>query len=189
MEKLKITSDRIKQALDFATEAHKGVFRKSGDNRPYVSHPIQVATLIQEYHPENENAIIGALLHDTVEDCENINFKVIEDTFGEDIKNIVRDITDDESDLQNLPKDELKKVRRQRQVDNLKNICSEARIIRLGDKISNTVDITEVNDLAWQIGYTKFIRACYQELKDIKSPLVNILDEKITSVEKQIGIS
>lgn len=187
---LKITSNKIQKALDFATKAHEGAFRKAGDGTtPYVSHPIEVATFVQKYHPENENAIIGALLHDTVEDCDEVTFEVIEKEFGSEIANIVRDVTDDESDLQDLPKDELKKVRRQRQIDNYKNICFEAKLIRLGDKISNVGTVTETNkSIEWQTGYINFIKDVYEELKDIDSPMVSILEKEIILVEKQIGV-
>lgn len=187
MEKeLNISSDKIKKALEFATKCHAGVFRKSGDDRPYISHPVQVATFIQTYHPENENAIIGALLHDTVEDCEDVTSSTIEENFGEEVANIVKDVTDDESDLPDLPKDELKRVRRQRQVDNLKNICSEAKLIRLGDKISNTIDIVEVNDFEWRKNYLEFMKACYEELRDIDSPMVAVLKERLEQTEKDV---
>lgn len=182
---LKITSNRIKQALEFATKAHAGVFRKSKEALPYVSHPIEVATIIQAYHPDNENAIIGALLHDTVEDCEEVTFEVIEEVFGSEIASIIKEVTDDESDLQDLPRDELKKVRRQRQVDNLKNISFESQLIRLGDKISNVSTVTATNkSIEWQTGYINFVKDVYEELKDLDSPMVGVLQEKVAFSEK-----
>ncbi|MCT4575401.1 MAG: HD domain-containing protein [Alphaproteobacteria bacterium] len=189
MNELKITSDRIKQALALATEAHKGAFRKAGDGKtPYVSHPIEVASIIQQYHPENENAIIGALLHDTVEDTD-VTFEDIEEMFGVEVYSIIKEVTDDESDLQHLPKDELKKVRRQRQVDNLKNISFEAQLIRLGDKISNVSTIASVNKgPEWQQEYLNFVKDVYEELKDINSPMTGLLKDKISVVSTELKV-
>ena len=55
MFKLKTTNYEIKKALDFATNAHAGVFRDlKGYEIPYINHPIEIAVLIQRYHPENK---------------------------------------------------------------------------------------------------------------------------------------
>lgn len=183
---LKITSDKIKKALDFATKAHDGVYRKSIDGKiPYVSHPIEVATLVQKHHPEQENAIIGALLHDTVEDTDT-TIEDIKNIFGEEVAKIVSEVTDDESGLQHLPKDELKKARRQLQVDNLKNISFDAQLIRLGDKISNTGSLeTCEKDMKWKQGYISFMKDVYRELKDLDSPMVEILGGEIVKFDKR----
>ena len=39
--------ERIGKALDFATAAHDGQFRKSGE--PYITHPIHVAKILASY--------------------------------------------------------------------------------------------------------------------------------------------
>lgn len=175
--KLQITSDKIQKALDFAINAHEGDHRVSIDGEiPYVTHPIEVATVIQEHHPENENAIIGALLHDTVEDT-NVTIEDIKNNFGPKIAKIVSEVTDDESNIKHLPREELKKARRQLQVDNLKNISFEAQLIRLGDKISNVSNLNSVDkSIEWQNNYVKFVKEVHNELKDLNTPLVDCLD-------------
>ena len=51
--------ERIGKALDFATAAHDGQFRKSGE--PYITHPIHVAKILASYESDSD-AIIAALL-------------------------------------------------------------------------------------------------------------------------------
>jgi (p)ppGpp synthase/HD superfamily hydrolase len=57
----------IEKGLAFAKYYHQGQFRKSGE--PYYSHPIAVASMVTD-SIFRENAIIAALLHDTLEDTE-----------------------------------------------------------------------------------------------------------------------
>ena len=63
----------LKKAFNFCYTAHNGRFRRTGD--PYVSHPIAVAEICADWQLDSE-ALIAALLHDTVEDT-NTSLKQI----------------------------------------------------------------------------------------------------------------
>ncbi len=80
---------KIKNALDFAKEAHEGQFRKSGE--PYIIHPILVASIVA-YYGGDDTMIISALLHDVVEDTER-TLKEVKELFGEDVANLVAGLT------------------------------------------------------------------------------------------------
>ncbi len=74
--------EQLLQALAVAQKAHKGQLRKSG--RKYITHPISVTkTLWGKYH--DLDLCIAGLLHDTVEDCEDVLIEHIYDIFGDDI--------------------------------------------------------------------------------------------------------
>ena len=76
------------EALDFAVEAHAGQRRKSGD--PYILHPCNVARILAEEMEVREPEILAAaLLHDTVEDVEEVTIEVIGERFGKNVEIIV----------------------------------------------------------------------------------------------------
>ena len=81
--------EKIKDAMEFAILAHKGQFRKSGEE--YVIHPILVAS-ITSFFSDNEDMIISALLHDVVEDTE-YEFKDIFLKFGACVSHLVEGLT------------------------------------------------------------------------------------------------
>jgi len=81
--------DKISEAVDFAILAHKGQFRKSGEE--YVIHPIIVAS-ITSFFSDNEDMIIAALLHDVVEDTK-YEFKDIFLKFGACVSHLVEGLT------------------------------------------------------------------------------------------------
>jgi GTP pyrophosphokinase/guanosine-3',5'-bis(diphosphate) 3'-pyrophosphohydrolase len=56
---------RVREAFRFADEAHLGQFRASGE--PYITHPIAVAGLCADWKLDAQ-AIMAALMHDTIED-------------------------------------------------------------------------------------------------------------------------
>ena len=56
---------RIREAYDFADQAHYGQVRKSGE--PYILHPLAVAEIVVSMQMDTLS-IIAALLHDVVED-------------------------------------------------------------------------------------------------------------------------
>ena len=89
---------RLVEALEFALCAHGGQTRKGGDNKvPYASHLLQVAGLVQEHGGDIEQAL-AALLHDTVEDCDQVHHETLVERFGETVAMIVRDCTDTQPD-------------------------------------------------------------------------------------------
>jgi len=79
----------IKKAIDFAKEQHKGQLRKTGE--PYFVHPIEVAGVVADLEIGYE-AIIAAILHDTVEDTD-ASLNVIKKLFGPIVANLVDGVT------------------------------------------------------------------------------------------------
>jgi GTP pyrophosphokinase len=79
-------------ALDFAIEAHFDQWRKTGD--AYILHPCSVAKILAEEmditHPE---ILAAALLHDTVEDVEEVTAEVVGKRFGQYVQSIVEGCT------------------------------------------------------------------------------------------------
>lgn len=57
----------IKKALDTIKKYHGGTRRKSGE--PFFTHPLSVALILLEYSSD-QDAVVAALLHDTVEDTQ-----------------------------------------------------------------------------------------------------------------------
>ena len=55
----------IDQAVCYAKEQHEGQKRKDGS--PYIIHPLAVAEIVAEMGLDTD-AILGALLHDCIED-------------------------------------------------------------------------------------------------------------------------
>ena len=78
--------------------------------------------------------LIAAILHDTIEDTQTTKEELTE-LFGEKVCQIVLEVTDDKS----LPKAE----RKQRQIEHAPHLSTGAKIIKLGDKISNITDIVQ----------------------------------------------
>jgi len=82
-------SETIKDALDYATQAHADQFRRSGE--PYIIHPILVASIVATI-TEDESMVIAALLHDVVEDTP-ITIEEVEQRYGEDVAHLVGGLT------------------------------------------------------------------------------------------------
>ena len=84
-----VDADRLARAFDFGREAHDGQTRASGE--PYFTHPIAVANILADMRLDEES-IITALLHDTVEDCD-VTLDTLDNEFGGDVAQLVDGVT------------------------------------------------------------------------------------------------
>lgn len=79
----------INRAYVYTVQKHGGQKRASGD--PYFSHPVEVAGLMTELKLD-EQTIVTALLHDTVEDTL-ATIEEVESLFGPDVARLVDGVT------------------------------------------------------------------------------------------------
>lgn len=86
----------IERAIAVALSAHDGQTRKGDEGVPYAVHPVHMALMLARWGAE-EAQIVAALLHDTVEDCEDWDVERIEREFGERVARIVGELTEDKA--------------------------------------------------------------------------------------------
>jgi GTP diphosphokinase / guanosine-3',5'-bis(diphosphate) 3'-diphosphatase len=79
----------IMRAYEYAKEAHKEQYRKSGE--AYIIHPIQVAGILVDLKMDPET-IAGGFLHDVVEDTD-VTIEMIEEEFNQEVAMLVDGVT------------------------------------------------------------------------------------------------
>ncbi|CAG7631528.1 GTP pyrophosphokinase [Paenibacillus solanacearum] len=80
---------KIREAYEFADQAHYGQVRKSGE--PYILHPLAVAEILVGMQMDT-TSIIAALLHDVVEDT-TVSLETVHEKFGPTCAMIVDGLT------------------------------------------------------------------------------------------------
>lgn len=129
------------RAIAFAADKHRNQRRKDAEASPYINHPIALANVLaNEGNIEDEDVLVAAILHDTVEDTETSPHELIE-LFGRKVADIVVEVTDDKS----LPKQERKRL----QVEHASHISGSAKLVKLADKICNLRDISACPPSGW----------------------------------------
>ena len=84
-----VNVDKITEAYNFAKEAHGDQKRKDGS--PFVSHPLAAAQIIAEMGLDEES-VIAAMLHDSIEDTP-VTHEDIAKKFGDEVAEIVEGVT------------------------------------------------------------------------------------------------
>ncbi|MCB2088796.1 MAG: bifunctional (p)ppGpp synthetase/guanosine-3',5'-bis(diphosphate) 3'-pyrophosphohydrolase [Sphingomonadaceae bacterium] len=121
----------LNRAYVYTVQKHGTQKRASGD--PYFSHPVEVAGLMTDLKLDQET-IITALLHDTVEDTL-ATIEDIEKNFGPDVARLVDGVTK-LSKIEAMPEDE-------RAAENLRKfllaMSEDIRVllVKLGDRLHN----------------------------------------------------
>jgi (p)ppGpp synthase/HD superfamily hydrolase len=165
--------DIIEQAIEFATTAHDGQYRKA-TKIPYITHPMTVGMILLK-NGYSEQIIAAGILHDTVEDTD-ITLDQIRENFGEHIADIVRGATEENKQLS----------WEERKEATLRHIAKESKDVCLvvcADKLHNLRSIRKsievIGEKAWQRfnrGRDKqewYYRGIVKELKN------QLQDEKI----------
>ncbi len=127
-----LNEDRVRDAFNFAKNAHEGQLRKDGS--PYISHPVSAAEILTQLHAD-EDSLIACLLHDVPEDTD-ITIDEIKAQFGESVSFLVEGIT-------KLSKVHYRNDMAARQIESLKKLflhsAKDPRIIliKLADRLHN----------------------------------------------------
>ncbi len=79
----------VESAYNFAKEKHQGQYRKSGED--YISHPVNVAIILSEYHID-PTTIMAGILHDVLEDTISTREEIVE-LFGEEVAYLIDGVT------------------------------------------------------------------------------------------------
>ncbi len=87
---IKLNMKLIEKAMVFAKRWHGTQMRKTGDH-PYYWHPLMVAEMVAERYLKTD-IIIGAILHDTVEDSD-CTVELVEEKFNKRIAEMVDRLT------------------------------------------------------------------------------------------------
>lgn len=205
-------AEKIESAYILARNAHKDQRRRSGE--PYIMHPVAVAKILFDFGMDNE-CIIGALLHDVVEDT-SYDLDYISTTFGEDVALLVDGVTK----LGQIPLSTREEV----QAENIRKMFiamnQDVRviIIKLADRLHNMRTLQhmpeykqrekslETLEIYAPIAHRLGIRAFKEELEDLaiqyldpiaykeignnlamkKEEGMNFLNEITTAISEQI---
>src|SRR5215472_3619322 len=125
-------SEKFQEALIYATRAHGDQMRKK-TGIPFIAHVLGVTAIAMEYGA-NEIETIGALLHDTVEDCGGAErLRDIREKFGDNVARIVDGCTDT-YDVPKPPWFERKRA----YIEHLNESDSSTRLVSASDKLHNT---------------------------------------------------
>jgi len=131
-------SYRIEQAIRAASVLHKDQLRKGSMPFPYITHLVATAFTLIDY-TDDEDVIISALLHDTLEDTDYTLDELQED-FGGRVREIVEAVTEPKTDGEH----KLSLLeRKSAYVKQLKKAPHEALLVSAADKIHNSRTLVE----------------------------------------------
>jgi len=169
-----LLTDRFQRAFALASEVHATQVRK-GTATPYLAHLMSVAALVLEYGGD-EDAAIGGLLHDAVEDAPDgaAELARIRREFGDRVAGIVLGCSDAVA-VPGMPKPPWRE-RKQRYVE---RVAAEADqdvlLVSACDKLHNSrtivADLRELGPALWDrfgqhdpaahLWYYRSLAACY----------------------------
>ena len=128
-------TELFKKAVAFAASVHASQLRESGEL--YIVHPIEVSRMVMEMGMDAAS-VTAAMLHDVVEDGDNVTVADLQREFGDEIANLVDGVTKlTKSGQQTYI------TKKQEQSENLRKlflaIAADVRvvIIKLADRLHN----------------------------------------------------
>ncbi len=122
----------LDRAIIFAVRAHAGTERR-GKGFPYIVHPMEAVSIAATITSDQE-ILAAAALHDTVEDTD-VTVDQIRSEFGERIASLVAAETD--AVMEGKSENKTWHERKQAAIDRLARVSSDAKIVAMGDKLSN----------------------------------------------------
>lgn len=145
-----LDTELLDRAIVFAVRAHAGTERR-GKGFPYIVHPLEAVEIVATMTSDQE-LLAAAALHDTVEDTD-VTIEQIRAEFGDRIASLVAA----ESDIavSGMSQEDSWHIRKQAAIDRLATSSRDAKMVALGDKLSNmraiARDYAVQGDALWSI--------------------------------------
>ena len=147
----------LDKAIVFAVKAHAGTERR-GKGFPYIVHPLEAVEIVATMTTDQE-LLAAAALHDTVEDTD-VTLDDIRREFGDRVAKLV----EEESDvfMEGVSEADSWHERKQAAIDRLSRASRDAKMVALGDKLSNARiiyrDFVQKGDKLWSIFHVKDVK-------------------------------
>ena len=149
-----LDTDLLDRAIMFAVRAHAGTERR-GKGFPYIVHPMEAMEIVATMTSDQE-LLAAAALHDTVEDTD-ITVEQIRAEFGDRIASLVASESDNFEE--GVSEEDSWHARKQAAIDRLSSASQDAKIVALGDKLSNmraiARDYAMQGDKLWSLFHAK----------------------------------
>ena len=144
----------LDRAILFAVKAHAGTERR-GKGFPYIVHPMEAMEIVATITPDQE-LLAAAALHDVVEDTE-ISADEIRREFGDRIADLV--VAESDVFVEGVSEEDSWHARKKAAIDRLAKAPHDAKIVAMGDKLSNmraiAGDYAVKGDDLWKIFHAK----------------------------------
>ena len=144
----------LDRAIIFAVKAHAGTERR-GKGYPYIVHPLEAVEIVATMTKDQE-LLAAAALHDTVEDTD-VTVEQIRTEFGDRIAALVAAESDEMP--AGISEEDSWHSRKQAAIDRLAKAGREAKMVALGDKLSNmraiARDFADQGDALWNLFHAK----------------------------------
>ena len=145
-----LNTELLDRAILFAVKAHAGTERR-GKGFPYIVHPMEAMEIVATITPDQE-LLAAAALHDTVEDTD-VTVEEIRAQFGDRIASLVAAESDEMPE--GVSEEDSWHARKKAAIDRLAAASHDAKIVALGDKLSNmraiARDYAVKGDELWKI--------------------------------------
>ena len=144
----------LDRAIIFAVKAHAGTERR-GKGYPYIVHPLEAVEIVATMTKDQE-LLAAAALHDTVEDTD-VTVEQLRTEFGERVADLVAAESDEMP--AGISEEDSWHSRKQAAIDRLAKASREAKMVALGDKLSNmraiARDFADQGDALWNLFHAK----------------------------------
>lgn len=170
-----IDSTLLDKAINFAVEAHSNTMRK-GKGFPYIVHPMEAVAIVATITADQE-MLAAAALHDVVEDTPT-TVDDIRAQFGDRVARLVAAESDPE--VVGMSREESWRFRKEVAIRRLASDTRDAKIVALGDKLSNmraiARDYAVQGDELWQLFNVKDLAAHAWHYRGLVSALDELSD-------------
>ena len=144
----------LDRAILFAVRAHAGTERR-GKGFPYIVHPMEAMEIVATMTADQE-LLAAAALHDTVEDTD-VTVEQLRAEFGDRIATLVA--AESDAFVEGVSEEDSWHARKQAAIDRLARAPHDAKMVALGDKLSNmraiARDYAVQGDALWNIFHAK----------------------------------